>query len=94
MKIWWLDDAIQDLRSLHQYITLENPRAANRIAKLILSTVDLLIEQPSMGRPGRVHNTRELIITDTPFIIPYRVKKKNIEILRVFHSAIQWPEEI
>jgi toxin ParE1/3/4 len=94
MMIMWLDDAVHDLRSLQQYITSENPSAANRIAKRILESVNLLIEQPAMGRPGRVHNTRELVIVGTPFIIPYRVKNKNIEILRVFHSAMQWPEEI
>ncbi len=94
MIIMWLDDAVQDLRSLHQYITSENPSAANRVAKHILNTVNLLIEQPSMGRKGRVHNTRELVVSSTPFIIPYRVKNKTIEILRVFHSAMQWPEEI
>ena len=80
--------------SLHRYITLENPSAENRVAKRILKTINLLIEQPIMGRPGRVHNTRELVIPDTPFIIPYRVKNKNIEILRVFHSAMEWPEEM
>jgi len=94
MMIMWLDDAVQDLQSLHQYIILENPAAANRIAKRILNTVNLLLEQPAMGRQGRVHNTRELIVSGTPFIIPYRVKNKNIEILRVFHAAMQWPEEI
>lgn len=94
MMIVWLEDAIQDLHSLRQYIALENPSAANRVAERILSLVNLLADQPSMGRPGRVHNTRELIINSTPFIIPYRVKNKRVEILRVFHSAMQWPEEI
>lgn len=93
MMILWLDDAVQDLQSLHQYIALENPAAANRVAKHILNAINLLTEQPAMGRQGRVHHTRELIVSGTPFIIPYRVKNKNIEILRVFHSAMQWPEE-
>lgn len=94
MMIMWLDDAVHDLQSLHQYITSENPSAANRVAKRILNAVNLLIAQPSMGRKGRVHSTRELVVSGTPFIIPYRVKNKNIEILRVFHSAMQWPEKI
>ncbi len=92
MIIKWLDDAVHDLRSLHQYITLENPSAANRIARRILNAVNLLTEQPGMGRRGRVHNTRELVVSGTPYIIPYRVKNKNIEILRVFHGAMEWPE--
>ena len=90
----WLDDAVQDLRSLHKYIILENPLSANRVAQRILSAVNYLIEQPAMGRKGRVHNTRELVVSGTPFIIPYRVKNKNIEILRIFHNAMLWPEEI
>lgn len=94
MMIVWLEDAVGDLKSLHQYITLENPSAANRIAKRILNIVNQLVNQPAIGRFGRVHNTRELIVSGTPFIIPYRVKKNKIEILRVFHSAMQWPEEI
>lgn len=93
MMIRWLDDAIHDLQSAHQYISLENPAAANRIAKRILQAINLLLKQPAMGRQGRVHNTRELITPGTPFIVPYRVENKNIEILRVLHSSMQWPEE-
>jgi toxin ParE1/3/4 len=94
MMIAWLDDAINDLQALHQYITKENPAAATKVAKRILKTVDLLSNQSGMGRKGRVLETRELIIPGTPFIIPYRVKNQRIEILRVFHCAMQWPEEL
>lgn len=45
-----------------------------------------------MGRVGRVFDTRELVIRDTPFIVPYRVKEDTIVILRVFHSSRQWPD--
>lgn len=94
MIITWLDDAINDLQALHQYITRENSSAANKVAKRILKAVDLLSDQSGMGRKGRVLATRELIIPGTPFIIPYRVKNQRIEILRVFHCAMQWPEEL
>ncbi len=94
MIIKWLEDAVYDLKALRQYIAQDNPPAANRIAKQILKTVELLSEQPAIGRQGRVSNTRELIISGTPYIIPYRMKNNAIEILRVFHGAMQWPEEI
>ncbi|MEO8402738.1 MAG: type II toxin-antitoxin system RelE/ParE family toxin [Gammaproteobacteria bacterium] len=94
MIIKWLDDAVHDLQALHHYIEQENPSAANRIAKRILKAVNLLPLQPAMGRQGRVHTTRELIVSGTPYIIPYRVKNNEIEILRVFHGAMQWPEEL
>jgi toxin ParE1/3/4 len=92
MMIKWLDDAINDLRSLRQYIAQDKPSAASSLAKRILNTVNLLSQQPNMGRAGRVSGTRELLIANTPFIIPYRVKNHCIEILRVMHAAMEWPE--
>ena len=53
----------------------------------------MLSEQPGLGRSGRVANTRELIVSGLPYIIPYRVKNNAIEILRMFHCAMQWPED-
>lgn len=94
MIIKWLDDAIYDLQALRQYIAQDKPSAANRLAKQILKAVNLLSDQPSMGRPGRVLGTRELIVSSTPYIVPYRVKNNAIEILRVLHVAMEWPEEI
>jgi toxin ParE1/3/4 len=93
VKIRWFEDAIDDLQALRHYIAQDNPIAAHRISKKILSTLNILSEQPEMGRQGRVPNTRELIISDTPYIIPYRVKNGIIEVLRVLHSAMQWPEQ-
>ena len=58
MIIKWLDDAIYDLQALRQYIAQDKPTAANRVAKRILSTVNLLPEQPPMGRT--CHITRNL----------------------------------
>ncbi len=93
MKVIWLEDAVYDLRELRHYIAKDNVIAANQVAKKILETIKLLSEQPEMGRAGRVLHTRELIIPDIPYIIPYRVKNNFIEILRVYHSAMQWPKE-
>ena len=45
-----------------------------------------------MGRIGRVYGTRELVVTGTPFILPYRISGQHIQILAVFHGARQWPE--
>src|SRR3990167_177626 len=92
MIVDWLEEALDDLEALRQYIAEENVTAANRIAKRIISAVDLLSEQPNIGRHGRVSGTRELVISETPFIIPYCVEKKTVQILRVFHSAMLLPE--
>ena len=94
MIIRWLDDAVNDLQALRNYIAQDNQIAAKRVVKKILHAIDILSEQPGIGRQGRVSNTRELIISSTPYIVPYRVKNNAIEILRVFHCAMQWPESL
>lgn len=43
-------------------------------------------------QPGRVPGTRELIVVDTPYIIPYRVIEDRVRLLRVLHGAQLWPE--
>jgi len=50
-------------------------------------------KEPAMGRAGRVAGTRELVVAETPYIIPYRVRGDAVEILRVFHAAREWPEK-
>lgn len=37
----------------------------------IIQAVDQLREFPALGRVGRVEGTRELVIPDRPFIVPY-----------------------
>jgi toxin ParE1/3/4 len=52
----------------------------------------VLPDNPRMGRPGRVPGTRELVIGQTPYIVPYRLQRGVIQILRVFHGARRWPQ--
>lgn len=90
MEIIWTKKASKNLDDLEQYITQDNPIAAAKIVLKVVRTVSLLKEHPGMGKPGRIIGTRELVISATPYIVPYRVKGHQIEILRVFHSAMQW----
>jgi toxin ParE1/3/4 len=93
MKILWSLKAIQDLDLLRAYIAEESPSGARRVVLRILHDVeDLLPNHPQIGRPGRVPGTRELVIPRTPYIVPYRIQRETIQILRVYHSARRWPE--
>jgi plasmid stabilization system protein ParE len=49
-----------------------------------------LVAAPYIGRPGRIPGTRELIIMNTPYILPYQIRSNCIEILRVYHGARRW----
>jgi toxin ParE1/3/4 len=94
MTIKWSDEALEDLRSLQAYVAKDNPAAAKKLAMAILEAVEInLPENPQMGRPGRVSGTRELVIAQTSYIVPYRVKAGTIQVLRVYHGARRWPEQ-
>jgi toxin ParE1/3/4 len=69
------------------YIAQDNPRTAAEFAIHLRDQALMLGEQPSLGRPGRIPRTRELVIAPFPYILPYRVRNDTVEILRVFHTA-------
>lgn len=92
MQVKWLRKALANLDHEAAYIAQDNPVAAQKVVKTILDTVALLAEQPAMGSPGRIAGTRELVITDTRYLVPYRVKNGQVEILRVFHTSRKPPE--
>jgi len=91
LKIRWVHLALDDLREIDKYISKDSPATAKKLLTLIWETTQLLKEHPHIGRPGRVSGTRELVISGTPFIIPYRVASGEIQILRVIHGARNWP---
>ncbi|MBF0622540.1 MAG: type II toxin-antitoxin system RelE/ParE family toxin [Magnetococcales bacterium] len=94
MDIIWLGSALDDLRSAQNYIAKENPSAAKWIVQKVVHAVQGLATHPHVGRPGRVVGTRELVIPDTPFIVPYQVMRDRLEILRVLHGAQLWPDQL
>ena len=93
MRIRWTVWALSNLDAEVAYIARDDPAAAIQVAQIIEDTVDLLQRHPALGRPGRVAGTRELIISRTPYIIPYRIRNNEIQILRVFHGARKWPSK-
>ncbi|KAF3978513.1 MAG: type II toxin-antitoxin system RelE/ParE family toxin [Methylococcales symbiont of Hymedesmia sp. n. MRB-2018] len=91
LNIRWLNKALINLDDEAQHIATDSLPAAKKMVQKIRITVELLGNNPSLGRPGRITGTRELIIDNLPYIIPYRVHNRNIEILRVFHTSRKLP---
>jgi toxin ParE1/3/4 len=92
LKIRWVRLALDDLQKIDTFISKDNPTAAKKVLTLIWENTRRLKEHPQIGRPGRVAGTRELVISNTPFIVPYRVISDEIQILRIIHGARNWPE--
>ena len=89
----WTEQASRQLEHVYDYIALSNSEdVAERIVRRIISRVEQLANFPLSGRKGRVLNTRELVISNTPFIVAYTLGKDSIVILAIYHGAQRWPE--
>jgi toxin ParE1/3/4 len=91
VKVVWLKRAVADLARARGHIARDNPAAAQRVAERVKEAVARLEAFPGIGRQGRVPGTRELVVSGTPFVIPYRVRENTVEILRVLHGARLYP---
>lgn len=92
MRLSWRPQAEQDRYDAIDHIAHDDPLVAIEQLDRIEEQTEVLLQQPKLGRPGRVKDTRELVISRTPFIAVYHLPDaQHIEILRLMHSAQQWP---
>jgi toxin ParE1/3/4 len=94
VRVRWLRKATANLDAEAEYIARDSLAAADRVVARISRAVEGLRQHPSMGRPGRVPGTRELVIPGTPYVVPYRVRHDAVEILRIFHASRKWPDKL
>ncbi|HEX9836869.1 MAG TPA: type II toxin-antitoxin system RelE/ParE family toxin, partial [Alphaproteobacteria bacterium] len=74
MRVVWTDRAGRHLEAIKAYIAEDNPTAAERMSRAIFAAVERLEDFPGMGRPGRRRDTRELVVSGTPFVVLYTVE--------------------
>jgi toxin ParE1/3/4 len=94
VRLEWSAWAQADRDAIFDTIEANNPRAAAAVDKRISDRITVLQRLPMSGRLGRVEGTRELVITRTPYIVAYRIIGDAVHILRVLHSARQWPNDM
>ncbi len=91
MKVLWTSTALRDLEAIGDYVAKDKPNAASRLVDAIFERTGVLSRHPQAGRPGRIAGTRELVVSGTPYLVPYRVRDGQVEVLAVFHGARRWP---
>jgi toxin ParE1/3/4 len=91
MQVRWARPAAQDLERIILQIRQDNPAVARRIAQTLYDWCMGLELFPHRGRIGRIPDTRELVFAPLPYIAVYRVTDEAIEVLRIYHSAQDWP---
>ncbi|NJM94142.1 MAG: type II toxin-antitoxin system RelE/ParE family toxin [Cytophagales bacterium] len=87
-SIIWTDIAIDDLKAIHDYISRDSPRYADRYTEKLIARVDQLVEAPLSGRVVPEFGStdiRELI--EGSYRIVYKMLNDKIAIARIHHSA-------
>lgn len=90
MKLVWTRLAQADRRAIRAYIATDDQRAALAMDELFSQKAARLTHLPEMGKPGRVDGTRELV-AHRHYILVYAVKHDQVQVLRILHTARQWP---
>lgn len=92
MKLVWTRPAATDRKEIRAYIAEDNPAAALALDDLFSQMAGHLVRHPHMGRPGRVAGTRELV-AHRNYILVYDLADDRVRVLRVLHTARQWPPQ-
>jgi toxin ParE1/3/4 len=90
MQLAWTPESVEDREAIYTFIEADNPHAALALDTLISEKAERLLEQPGLGRPGRVPGTRELVFHPN-YLLVYDEVQDRLRILRVLHAARQWP---
>jgi toxin ParE1/3/4 len=78
--------AADDLTSIYQYRAQQSEETAQRVLASIFAAIRRAAMYPLSGRPGARPRTREIVVTDYPYMIPYRVQGDELIVLRIFHA--------
>ncbi len=85
VRIIWSDSAIADLNEIFDFLALDNPVAAARVATRLITAAKSLEVFPHRGRPSGA-TARELANV-WPYLIRYVVTDNEVQILSVQHGA-------
>ena len=90
LALEWREVARADLLSIVDYISDDNPDAAQRLKDEIEVKAAKLLEHPRLYRTGRVGGTREMVVRSN-YVVVYAEDARAVTILRVLHAAQLWP---
>lgn len=87
LNIIWSPDALQDIDEIAEHISRDSPYYAQRVVEQILDAVEILLEQPRLGRP--VPELGQQAVRER-FVYSYRViyaiRPAQLHILAVIHG--------
>jgi toxin ParE1/3/4 len=89
MKLRFTRQAAQDLSHIADYIRERNPAAGRRVRSAIISSLQVLVLFPRIGRLQTTKGVRKLVTRRYPHVVYYTVDEtdEQIVILTIQHPA-------
>lgn len=84
--------ALADFDAIYDYIARDNPSAAARVLRSLDHSIQLLVEQPRLGKAFHHHRLKLRILTHDDYLVFYRERPGVIEIVRVIHGSRNIPD--
>jgi len=89
-EIRWTQEAVQWLHNINEYISIDNPEAGQKIVQGLVDKVQVLHDFPQIGYSYRHEHDGEVrILLYGHYRIAYLIKPDVIDILGIFHGALQ-----
>ena len=83
--------ALQDLNDSYEYTFKDNQIAARSVIAKRELTISKLAEFTHIGHTGRVDETFEFVVIDTPFIVVYMYDETTLKIVSILHTSRRYP---
>ena len=83
--------AFRNIAAAEEFISRDNPAAAQKVVKAIYDAAESLESFPEIGKPGRVPGTRELPHEKYDYTLVYRIKPAKVVVYAVLHQRIKYP---
>ncbi|MGO9935593.1 MAG: type II toxin-antitoxin system RelE/ParE family toxin [Steroidobacteraceae bacterium] len=84
--------ALADFDEIYDYIARDNPRAAAQVLRSLDESIQLLADQPKLGKVFRHRRFRLRLLTHGDYLVFYRERPGIIEIVRIIHGRRNIPD--
>jgi toxin ParE1/3/4 len=84
--------ALADFDAIYDYIARDNPPAAAKVLRSLDESIQLLADQPKLGKVFHHRRLRLRLLTHGDFLVFYRDRPGVVEIVRVIHGRRNIPD--
>jgi addiction module RelE/StbE family toxin len=95
MRVHWTNTAVDHLLSIYEYVSHDSDIYADRLMDRLTRRSQQIGTFPRSGRSVPEYEAPDIReVIEGSYRIIYRIKKEQIDVLAVMHSAQQLPPEL